>query len=64
MTAENKPVNSVLVPGAGEPGLAVLRAMSDKAREQTDVKICVLLRSEAVHAVSGPRKTRWGYGMM
>jgi len=58
MNTEKKPENTVLILGAGELGIQVLRAMSNKAQEHTDVKISVLLRSEAAHAVSGSRKAR------
>lgn len=58
MKSENKSVNTVLILGAGELGLQVLRAMSSKAQEHTQVKISVLLKSEAAHAVSGPRRAR------
>lgn len=49
---------TVLILGAGELGIQVLRAMSNKAQEHTDVKLSVLLRSKAAHAVSGSRKAR------
>ncbi|MDU2940963.1 MAG: aromatic alcohol reductase [Enterobacteriaceae bacterium] len=58
MNTEKKPKYTVLILGAGELGIQVLRAMSSKVQEHTDVKISVLLRSEAAHAVSGSRKTR------
>lgn len=58
MNTEKNPENTVLILGAGELGIQVLRAMSNKAQEHTDVKISVLLRSEAAHAVSGSRKAR------
>lgn len=58
MKSEKKSVNSILVLGAGELGLQVLRAMSNKSQEHTHVKINVLLRSEAANAVSGPYKAR------
>ncbi|ORM61951.1 aromatic alcohol reductase [Pantoea rodasii] len=53
-----KPINTVLVLGAGELGIQVLRSMSNKAHEHTHVKISVLLRNESAHAVSGSRRTR------
>ena len=58
MNTEKKPTNRVLILGAGELGIQVLRAMSNKAQKHTDVKLSVLLRSEAAHAVSGSRKAR------
>lgn len=58
MKFENKPKDTVLVLGAGELGIQVLRAMSKIALEHTRLKISVLLRSEAAHAVSGSRKAR------
>ncbi|MEN5017886.1 aromatic alcohol reductase [Erwinia sp. Eh17-17] len=58
MKCETKPINTALVLGAGELGIQVLRAMSHKVQEHTQVKISVLLRSEAAHAVSGSRKAR------
>ena len=58
MNSEKKPKNTVLILGAGELGIQVLRAMSNKTQAHTDVKISVLLRSEAAHAVSGSRKAR------
>lgn len=58
MNAENKSVMSVLILGAGELGLPVIRAMSHKAREYSQVNISVLLRSEAARAVSGSRRAR------
>lgn len=58
MKCENKSVNTVLILGAGELGIQVIRAMSYKAQQQGRVKISVLLRTEAVNAVSGARKTR------
>lgn len=58
MNSEKKPVDTVLVLGAGELGIQVLRSMSTKVHEHTHVKISVLLRSEAAHAVSGSRRTR------
>lgn len=58
MNTEKKPTNTVLILGAGELGIQVLRAMSNKAQKHTDVKLSVLLRSEAAHAVSGSRKAR------
>ncbi|HAK33585.1 MAG TPA: aromatic alcohol reductase [Pantoea sp.] len=58
MNTDKKPKYTVLILGAGELGIQVLRAMSNKTQEHTDVKISVLLRSEAVHAVSGSRKAR------
>lgn len=58
MKFENKPINTVLVLGAGELGIQVLRAMSNKAQEYTQVKISVLLRNEAAHAVSGSHRVR------
>jgi len=53
-----KSVNTVLVIGAGELGIAVLRAMSYKARNQTSTKISVLLREDAAHGVSIAQKKR------
>ncbi|HHH1473732.1 aromatic alcohol reductase [Pantoea sp. B9002] len=58
MNTEKKPKDTVLVLGAGELGIQVLRAMSNKVQEHTAVKISVLLRSEAAYAVSGSRKAR------
>lgn len=58
MNTEKKPKDTVLVLGAGELGIQVLRAMSNKVQEHTDVKISVLLRSEAAYAISGSRKAR------
>lgn len=58
MNTENKRVNAVLVLGAGELGLPILRAMSIKAQQHKDYKISVLLRKEAASAVSGSRKAR------
>lgn len=58
MNTEKKPTNTVLILGAGELGIQVLRAMSNKAQEHAHVKLSVLLRSEAAHAVSGSRKAR------
>lgn len=58
MKCENKSVNTVLILGAGELGIQVIRAMSYKAQQQGRVKISVLLRTEAVNAVSGARKAR------
>lgn len=53
-----KSVNTVLVIGAGELGIAVLRAMSYQARNQTSTKISVLLREDAAHGVSIAQKKR------
>ncbi|WLS80360.1 aromatic alcohol reductase [Erwinia pyri] len=58
MKSENKFLNSVLILGAGELGLQVLRAMCNKAQKHTNLKISVLLRKEAANAVSGPHKAR------
>ena len=58
MNTVKKPTNRVLILGAGELGIQVLRAMSNKAQKHTDVKLSVLLRSEAAHAISGSRKAR------
>lgn len=58
MKCENKPEDTVLILGAGELGLPVLRAMSRKVQEHSPVKISVLLRSYAAHATSGPLRTR------
>lgn len=66
----NSHEKSVLVLGAGELGLPVLRAMSQKAQQNTQTKISVLLRSEAAYADSDARKTRldalekWGIGVV
>ncbi|MEA9393262.1 aromatic alcohol reductase [Acerihabitans sp. TG2] len=57
-SSENKFTKSVLILGAGELGLPVLRAMSNKTQEHSYIKISVLLRSEAARSVSGPRKAR------
>lgn len=57
MKRENKSVNTVLILGAGELGIQVIRAMSDKA-QHGQVKISVLLRKEAANAISGSRKDR------
>ncbi|MGP3590733.1 aromatic alcohol reductase [Vagococcus sp. WN89Y] len=53
-----KSEKNILVLGAGELGMPVLRAMSRKAQEHPQVTISVLLRSEAAHAVSGSRRAR------
>lgn len=58
MNTEKKTVDTVLVLGAGELGLQVLRAMSKKAQQNNNIKISVLLRGEAAHAVSGTRRLR------
>ena len=58
MKSEKKPIDTVLVLGAGELGIQVLRAMSNKTQEHPQVKISVLLRSEAAHADYGSRKAR------
>ncbi|AWP34831.1 aromatic alcohol reductase [Pantoea eucalypti] len=58
MNFDIKPINTVLILGAGELGIQVLRAMSNKAQAHTHVKISVLLRREAAHAVSGSRRAR------
>jgi len=58
MNTEKKLKDTVLILGAGELGIQVLRAMSNKVQEHTDVKISVLLRSEAAYAISGSRKAR------
>lgn len=57
-STENNSLNSILILGAGELGLPVLRAMSNKANNHDRLKISVLLRNEAAHASSGPRKAR------
>lgn len=58
MQSDNKTLYTILILGAGELGMPVLRAMSGKAHGHPQVKISVLLRSEAVHAVSGPLRAR------
>jgi hypothetical protein len=58
MKSESKSVNNVLVLGAGELGIQVLRAMSNKAREHTHVKMSVLLRIGATDATSGTHRAR------
>lgn len=58
MKSDNKSLYTILILGAGELGMPVLRAMSDKAHGHPQVKISVLLRSEAAHAVSGPLRVR------
>lgn len=54
MKSTNPSINTVLILGAGELGLPVLRAMSRQARLSPSLKISVLLRPEAARAVSGP----------
>lgn len=58
MKSESRAVPAVLILGAGELGLPVLRAMCNKAWEHSPLQISVLLRSEAARAVSGSRKAR------
>lgn len=58
MKSGKKTVDTVLVLGAGELGIQVLRALSNKAQKYTQLKISVLLRREAAHAISGSRKAR------
>lgn len=58
MKVEKKPIETLLVLGAGELGIQVLRALANKTQEHSHLKISVLLRSEAAHAVSGSRKAR------
>lgn len=58
MKFENQPKETLLVLGAGELGIQVLRALSKKAQEHTQLKISVLLRSDSAQAVSGSRKAR------
>lgn len=53
MKSTNPSINTVLILGAGELGLPVLRAMSRQARLSPSLKISVLLRPEAARAVSG-----------
>lgn len=53
-----KSANTVLVLGAGQLGMPVLRAMSKKARQNPPTEIKVLLKEEAIHAVSDARKAR------
>jgi hypothetical protein len=53
-----KPTQRILVLGAGELGIQVLRAMSQQARRHSQTQISVLLRPDAARAVSGPRKVR------
>ncbi|WP_034946028.1 aromatic alcohol reductase [Erwinia oleae] len=49
---------AVLVLGAGELGMPVLRAMSRKAQSHSQVTVSVLLRTPAAHAASGSQKAR------
>lgn len=58
MKVEKKPIETLLVLGAGELGIQVLRALANKTQEHSHLKISVLLRSEAAHAISGSRKAR------
>lgn len=58
MKSTNPSINTVLILGAGELGLPVLRAMSRQARLSPSLKISVLLRPEAARAVSGPLRAR------
>ncbi len=58
MKSTNPSINAVLILGAGELGLPVLRAMSRQARLSPSLKISVLLRPEAARAVSGPLRAR------
>jgi len=58
MKVEKKPIETLLVLGAGELGIQVLRALANKTQEHRHLKISVLFRSEAAHAVSGSRKAR------
>jgi len=55
--AIENPTATVLVIGAGELGLSVLRALSHKA-ENTPTRVSVLLRQEAIEARNGPQKAR------
>ncbi|MGV7095225.1 aromatic alcohol reductase [Desulfovibrio sp. QI0434] len=58
MLLTEQPTNTVLVLGAGQLGMPVLRAMSKKTHKNPSTKISVLLKEEASHAVSGSRKAR------
>lgn len=58
MKSTNLSINTVLILGAGELGLPVLRAMSQQARLHHALKISVLLRPEAARAVTGPHRAR------
>ena len=58
MKSTNPSINTVLILGAGELGLPILRAMSRQARLSPSLKISVLLRPEAARAVSGPLRAR------
>ncbi len=58
MKSTNPSINTVLILGAGELGLPVLRAMSRHAQRHANVTISVLLRPEAARAVSGPHRAR------
>ena len=50
MKSTNPSINTVLILGAGELGLPVLRAMSRQARLHHALNISVLLRPEAARA--------------
>ncbi len=50
--------NTVLVLGAGQLGMPVLRAMSKKTHQNPSTKISVFLKTDAIRAASGPRKAR------
>ena len=58
MKSTNPSINTVLILGAGELGLPVLRAMSRQARLHHALNISVLLRPEAARAVTGPHRAR------
>lgn len=58
MKSTNLSINTVLILGAGELGLPVLRAMSRQARLHHALNISVLLRPEAARAVTGPHRAR------
>ena len=56
MLLTEQSTNTVLMLGAGQLGMPVLRAMSKKTHKNPSTKISVLLKEEASHAVSGSRK--------